>query len=526
MRRHLFVGALNAIALGGLLVSCSGGHTMTPQVPTVSNVQRVPNAGANTTQVRYRLIDIGTFGGPNSDVCVGPSPYCLPPQVLNNEGIVVGSADTTNPDPFAPVCFNAFISQLPPDCSVAHAFEARNGVLTPLGSLSQGSAIAISVSETGFVAGDAQNGEIDPSVPGFPELRAVFWAGGQIVNLGTLGGNESLANAVNNRGDVAGTALNNVSDPFSFIDGFLGASNPTQTRAFLWHDGIMRDLGTLGGPDAFAFYVNERGQVAGYSYINSTANANTGIPTIHPFLWENDRMRDLGTLGGTQVFNIEGLNNRGEVIGLMTRSGEAPAHPFLWNGQRLIDLGTFGGSGGDGGSLNNAGDVVGWGGTTQNCPILEGSGQHPFLWKNGVKIDLGAVPETDNGDASWINSKEQVVGASFSCDASFVSAFLWEKNGGIKDLNLLIPDGSLLHLFLASDINDRGEIAGLASLPNGDIHAYVLIPNAQGQAITAATNFAVSASHKPTGRKLTQVEITRIRAVLTHRHFAFSRVPH
>jgi hypothetical protein len=44
----------------------------------------------------------------------------------------------------------------------------------------------------------------------------------------------------------------------------------------------MRDLVTLGGPDAFAPYINEHGQIAGLSYVNSTLNPTTGFANDRP----------------------------------------------------------------------------------------------------------------------------------------------------------------------------------------------------------------------------------------------------
>ena len=60
----------------------------------------------------------------------------------------------------------------------------------------------------------------------------------------------------------------------------------------------MLDIGTLGGNDAFAITVNERGQIGGHSYTNTIPNPETGIPTVDPFFRDNGHMIDVGGLGG------------------------------------------------------------------------------------------------------------------------------------------------------------------------------------------------------------------------------------
>jgi probable HAF family extracellular repeat protein len=128
--------------------------------------------------------------------------------------------------------------------------------MTDLGALAGGSSGTAWISENGLIVGSSENGVLDP-LSGYVEADAVLWMKGQIIKLGSLGGTFSLAVAVNNRAQAVGFAQNAISDPFSMLG--LG----TQTRAFRWEHGVMQDLGTLGGPDAMAFFVNERGQVAG-----------------------------------------------------------------------------------------------------------------------------------------------------------------------------------------------------------------------------------------------------------------------
>ena len=205
-----------------------------------------------------------------------------------------------------------------------------------------------------------------------------------------------------------------------------------------------------------AYLVNERGQVAGWSYTNSMPNPATGIPTQDPFLWENGTMLDLGTLGGTLGFPMA-LNNRGQVVGQSNLAGDLTATPFFGTG----DCSGPGHTWRDFRSafwINDAGDVVGVATNQNDSAFLA------FLWKNGVMIDLGTVAGDTCSQAESINSEGQVVGASGICFQT-ARAFLWEKGGPMVDLNSLIPRNSSLQLVTALDINDRGEIAGIGVPP-------------------------------------------------------------
>jgi probable HAF family extracellular repeat protein len=311
---------------------------------------------------------------------------------------------------------------------LAHAVEWRNGVLTDLGALpGLNSSGPGWITDSGLIAGLSQNGMIDP-LTGLPEFRAVLYKDGSVIDAGTLGGNETLWQGLNDRGQMTGCTTTAIPDPYGFC---FGA--PQQSRAFLWQDGVMRDLGTLGGPDAFAGPVNERGQVAEWSLTDSTPNPATGIPTQHPFLWENGTMRDLGTIGGTAGVAINGINSRGQVVGAMNVAGDQSFHPFLWDGWSLKDLGTFGGDSGAAVSINDPGAVVGWACIPSGCPP-----SHAFLWRRGAMTDLGVLAGNACSVAYSVNSRTQIVGTSDDdCSGTNAHAFLWE-DGSMADLNTLI----------------------------------------------------------------------------------------
>jgi len=418
----------------------------------------------------YKFIDLGTFGGPASYFSNGLD------GILNPQGTAVGWADTSIPDAFPAFCYNI-------DCFVSRAFLVHNGKRVELDRLSDvASSAAFWITANGIVGGNSQNGEEDPLIPGWGEFRAVLWRHGKIIDLGTLdGGHESALSGVNSKGQAVGLSMNLVADDFSLIGPGLF---PTQTRAFLWQKGEMRDLGTLGGDDALASFINERGQVVGISYTNTTPNASTGVPTIDPFLWEDGSMIDLGSLGGTNC-NVLGFNNRGEVVGTSNLSGDVISRPFLWTKKHgMEDLGTLGGNTGQPNWINDSGDIAG---KTDLAGPLSPQDHHAVLWRHGHQIDLGTFPEDSSSNAYYVNSRGQVVGTSEDRAHMLIGvgehAFLWEGKGTMVDLNTLIQPGASLQLTYAVAINDRGEIAGFG-VPPGVLpeeyetkgHAYILIP--------------------------------------------------
>ena len=342
-------------------------------IPTQLTAQ--DNSDHKSKHHQYRLYDVGTFGGPQSGTFFYPS--FTVPRSMNNRGVVVGFGDTALPDPY-PDCFI--------DCFVDHAFKYEDGVLTDLGSLgaSSNGAIAHSSNQRGWIVGVGENGVIDPST-GFPELRALLWKDGTISDLGTFGGNIGHGLDLNNRGQVVGAAGN--STPDSYAIGivplyFVGWPVTTQVRAFLWQNGVMQDLGTLGGNDAAAGLINDRGQVAGVSYSNTLPNATTGFPTEDPFFWQNGKMVDIGSLGGTFGYPVW-MNSHGQVVGNSNLAGDASSHAFLWDRGALTDLGTLGGRYSGAQWINDLGEATGYG-------YLSGDQTfHSVLWKNGKATDLG-----------------------------------------------------------------------------------------------------------------------------------------
>jgi probable HAF family extracellular repeat protein len=427
----------------------------------------------------YKFIDIPTLGGP---AAIGQVDGTGISQFVNNWGVVVGGADTSISDPTAPGCA---------DCFLIHAFRWQDGVLSDLGALSGVNfSHATSVNARGWATGGSFTAAIDPLTGGQTE-HAVLWKDGEIIDLGTLpAGIESAGLYVKNSGEVVGfSTVDTKPDPFASIG--LGPF-PSATHAFIWKNGVIRDLGTLGGPDAFATAggcnLQRDGLVAGASFTSSTPNPS-GFPTLDPFLWKDGTMIDLGSLGGT--FGVaQCANNRGQVIGQSNLAGGVDQHAFLWQDGNLADLRTLGGSFSVAFWLNNAGEAVGGADTTGDESF------HATLWRNGQITDLGTLDDDCASRALAINSKNQIIGQSFNCDTNTLRAVLWEKESVI-DLNAAIPPNSSLQLVEPFNINDRGEIVGRglpAGCDDGDVcgHIFLLIPCNDVEGQSCQDNAAIS----------------------------------
>jgi probable HAF family extracellular repeat protein len=410
----------------------------------------------------YKLIDMGTFGGPQSYIT---EVDFTSEADVNNQGVLAGWADTTAPDPYPSYCFW--------DCFIDHAFRWKNGVKSDLGVLPGGASSQPSwISASGLISGWSENGEIDPLITGFPEVRAVLWKDDQIRDLGVLpeGGYESLGFAVNGSGLVVGLATNSTPDPYSMLG--LGY----QARAFAWDEQHgMQDLGTLGGPDAQALLVNDRGEVVGWSYTSSAQSAlcasfGVGLSlTTGSFIWDKENgMVNLGGIGDTCTL-AEGLNNQGQVVGESFQNGDQSGPAFLWDRATGFNvLPTLGGDFADAYSINEQGEAAGG-------AYLKGNVQlDAALWGKGGITDLGTVDGDTCAFAFSINGSEQVVGFS-NCFSESTRGFLWQ-GGSMTDLNALIVPGSDFQVPTAFTINNRGEIAAKGVNADQHEHAVLLIP--------------------------------------------------
>jgi probable HAF family extracellular repeat protein len=167
----------------------------------------------------------------------------------------------------------------------------------------------------------------------------------------------------------------------------------------------MQDLGSLGGTVTQQVVgPNERGQVAG-------ATTLAGDLTFHPFLWDGKKLIDLGTLGG-QNGEAQWLNDAGDVVGsaqytVACPNGLGGIHAFVWRKGMMTDLGTSNGlSNSEALSINSRRRIVG---LSFNCDfsVVDAS-----LWEEGSVVDLNTLisphPALHLSTATYINDRGEI----------------------------------------------------------------------------------------------------------------------
>jgi probable HAF family extracellular repeat protein len=366
---------------------------------------------------------------------------------------------------------------------------AAQYTITDLGTLDGGTfSQPFFINRYGLVSGSA-------SLPDGTQ-NAVLWLNGQMKDIGAhgLGGPNSIAFADNESSQAVGEAELSTSDPNG--EDFCGFSTHLTCLPFLWQAGGMIQLPTLGGNNGVAMAISNRGEVAGFAE-NSTPDPGCTAPQVlqfNPVVWEKGVIHELPTFGVDPDGVAQQINDYGQVVG---GSGTCaafntnflynlvPVHALLWEKGKAIDLGNLGGQTGQAGGniaydINNQGQVVG------NSDLQGDTTFDAFLWtrKTGMQ-DLHTLSGDVASTSISINDAGSVVGLSLDADFN-PRAFLWEK-GVMTDLNTLIAGDSPLYLISGCSINSSGEITGLGLTSSGEIHTYLARP-AHGVATSESTS--------------------------------------
>lgn len=178
-----------------------------------------------------------------------------------------------------------------------HAFLWRDGTMTDLGTLGGFRSSGIGVNAKDQVVGWSL-------VANSQTQHAFLWQDGTMQDLGTLGGDETVALLINEAGQVAG----------------MGTTASGEVHAFAWSGGALQDIGAFT-PVA----IDEAGRVAG----NGGGSA---------FVWDDGVLTPLGSLGGRTT--VTGMNNAGLIVGT-SRLASGEDHAFLWGHGEMTDLGAL-----------------------------------------------------------------------------------------------------------------------------------------------------------------------------------------
>ncbi|MBN1239492.1 MAG: hypothetical protein JXB36_13395 [Gammaproteobacteria bacterium] len=237
-------------------------------------------------------------------------------------------------------------------------------------------------------------------------------------------------------------------------------------HAFLYSEGEMIDLGTLGGLSSYGAAVNDAGQVTG--------SATTAEGETHAFLYMDGAMLDLGTISGAYSKGSD-INNQGQIAGIST-TPEGETHAFLYTDGMMLGLGTLGDSYSTGDAINEAGQVAG---------IYSNEyATHAYLRSEDSSVPLVAA------DSSYIQPALRALNAAGEVTGSYRvngsrRAFLF-RNGAAEDLGTLGGDDSA-----GFAVNDAADVTGSSTTSDGQSHAFVFADGAMLDVGTLGGDYSI-----------------------------------
>ena len=120
------------------------------------------------------------------------------------------------------------------------------------------------------------------------DQHATLWSKGEITDLGTLGGSNSIGFGINNSGVTVGEAESSASDPNG--EDFCGFGTHLICQPFVWQNNVMTPLPTLRGNNGVVNWINRWGTAVGQAE-DDTADPKCQAPQVLHFLPVHRRQR-------------------------------------------------------------------------------------------------------------------------------------------------------------------------------------------------------------------------------------------